>query len=84
MFQQLNSNLVQQGISLTATGKQRAAPTGLTFTLYTASLGVAQVDMAIAGSNGRAYLVLLQSPLAERDALYNAVFLPVVDALKPG
>lgn len=84
MFQQINSQLVQQGVSLAATGKTRAAPTGLTYTLYTASLGVAQVDMAIAGANGRAYLVLLQAPLAEHDALYTAVFLPVVDALKPG
>ncbi len=84
MFQQFNSQLAQQGISFTPTGQTESSPNGLTFTLYTASLGVAQADMAIAGSGGRAYMVLLQSPLAEHDALYKAVFLPVVDALKPG
>ncbi len=84
MFQQFNNQLVQQGISFTSTGQTRATPNGLTFTLYTANLGVATADLAIAGSGGQSYLVLLQSPLAEHDALYKAVFLPVVDALKPG
>jgi pimeloyl-ACP methyl ester carboxylesterase len=84
MFQQFNSQLLSQGIAFTATGQTRSTPNGLSFTLYTANLGVAQADMAIASSGGKSYLVLLQSPLAEHDALYNAVFLPVVDALKPG
>ncbi len=83
-LQQISSGFAQQGAALTPTGQKRATPTGLTFTLYTASLGVAQLDMAIASSGNNSYLVLLQSPLASHDAYYNAVFLPVVDALKPG
>ena len=55
----------------------------LTWTLYAFSLQGLEIDMALAESSGLALLVLVQSEPAEHDALYEAVFLPVVDALVP-
>ena len=40
-------------------------------------------DLALAEDDDKAYFVLLISPPDERDALYETVFLPVVDALAP-
>ena len=42
-----------------------------------------QVDLAITEKDGVAMVVLMQSIAAERENLYEKVFLPAVDALKP-
>jgi hypothetical protein len=42
-----------------------------------------RADLALAEDDDKAYFVLLISPPDERDALYETVFLPVVDALAP-
>jgi pimeloyl-ACP methyl ester carboxylesterase len=55
----------------------------LTWTLYTFEVQGQAADMALAESDAQAYLVLLVSVPGERDALYESVFLPVVEALKP-
>ena len=81
-LQMINSNLANQGVTLSPTGEKRATP-NLTFTLYAASAGLSKIDMALASSGGNIYVVLLQSSLGEHDALYQAVFLPVMNALKP-
>jgi hypothetical protein len=39
--------------------------------------------MALAERDGLAFLVMMQSEPGERAALYEAVFLPAVDALVP-
>jgi pimeloyl-ACP methyl ester carboxylesterase/predicted small lipoprotein YifL len=56
---------------------------GLTWTLYAFTVQGIPVDIALADGDGLALLVLLQSAAEEHDALYDAVFLPVVDALVP-
>jgi len=40
-------------------------------------------DLALTEGGGKAYFVLLITPPDERDALYETVFLPVVEALAP-
>lgn len=55
----------------------------LTWTLYAFPLQGMEIDMALTESSGLALLVLVQSDPAEHEALYEAVFLPVVDALAP-
>ena len=81
---QFNNQFNAQGVFFTATGQKHASP-WLTYTLYSASYGLTRIDMALGSdsSGGKTYVVLLQSPLSQRDGLYQAVFLPVMDALKP-
>lgn len=83
MFLNLMKNqLAQSGIKtdFAETGTREA--NGLTWKLYAATVSIAGVDIAIAEGDGLTYFVLLQSPVTDRDVLYNAVFLPAVDALK--
>jgi hypothetical protein len=82
VYQLFKDQFVTQGIVLAPTGKTRASPNNLTYTLYSGSYGLSQIDLAIADSSGRAFVVLMQSPFSQHDALYNAIFLPAVDALK--
>ncbi len=56
---------------------------GLTWTLYAIEVQGIPVDIGLADSDGLALLVLLQSAADEHDALYDAVFLPVIDAVVP-
>jgi hypothetical protein len=78
----IKGQLAQSGIKtdFVETGTRKA--NGLTWTLYTATVSIAGVDIAIAEGNNLTYFVLLQSPINDRDVLYNAIFLPAVDALK--
>jgi pimeloyl-ACP methyl ester carboxylesterase len=55
----------------------------LTWALYEFNARGVQVDMAITEKDGLAMVVLMQSIPAERENLYEKVFLPAVDALKP-
>lgn len=56
---------------------------GQTWTLYAVQYQDQPGDMAIAERDGLALIVFLVSESAERDALYESVFLPAVDALQP-
>jgi hypothetical protein len=56
---------------------------GLTWTLYAFEVQGLSIDMALAESGGQGLLVMLQSEPKEHDTLYEAVFLPMIDALKP-
>jgi pimeloyl-ACP methyl ester carboxylesterase len=78
----MKSQLEQSGIQtdFVETGTREA--NGLTWTLYAATVTIAGVDIAIAEGDNITYFVLMQSPIGDRDVLYNAVFLPAVDALK--
>lgn len=62
----------------TSVGERQAH--GLSWKLYTASSQGRPVDLALA-SGQQTLMVLVISNRDERDALYQAVFLPVVDAL---
>jgi pimeloyl-ACP methyl ester carboxylesterase len=48
---------------------------------YELRVGAYPVDLALAEENSNSYMVLLISPRDERDALYEQVFTPVVEAL---
>ena len=78
----MKSQLAQSGIKtdFAETGTREA--NGFTWKLYAATVSIAGVDIAIAEANKLTYLVVLQSPITDRDVLYHAVFLPAVDALK--
>jgi hypothetical protein len=55
----------------------------IAWTLYAVEVQGLSLDIAVAEEGGLALLVMLQSDPQERDALYEAVFLPVVDGLTP-
>jgi len=57
---------------------------GLIWQLYELEVQALQLDLALAESGGMVYIILLQSPNANaRTALYEQVYLPVIDALTP-
>jgi pimeloyl-ACP methyl ester carboxylesterase len=64
-----------------STGEREA--NGITWTLYSVQVQGVSVDIALAESDGLVLIVILQSGMDERDALYEAVFLPAADALVP-
>jgi hypothetical protein len=64
-----------------STGEREA--NGLTWTLYELHVQTVSVDIALAESDGLVLIVLLQSAQDERDGLYEAVYLPAIDALVP-
>jgi len=55
----------------------------LTWSLYTFEVQGVSRDLAVAESEGLTLIVILRSAPNERDVLYEAVFLPAVDALVP-
>jgi len=55
----------------------------LTWTLYATSVQGVAVDIALAEAEGTTLIVVLNSAARERDALYEQVFVPVLDALMP-
>ena len=65
----------------TSTGQREA--NGLTWTLYSVEVQGISVDFSLSEGSGLALLVLLQSAPDERDALYEAVYLPAIDNLVP-
>jgi pimeloyl-ACP methyl ester carboxylesterase len=53
------------------------------WTLYQTNMDTAGVDLALGQKGNMTYLVMLQSPLNDRKALVDGVFLPAIDALQP-
>jgi hypothetical protein len=64
-----------------STGEREA--NGFVWTLYSVEVQSVSVDIALADSDGLALIILLQSAMDERDALYETVFLPAIDNLLP-
>jgi len=56
---------------------------GLTWSLYAFEIQGMHRDVALAESTGGTLLLVVRSAPAERDEIYEAVFLPMVDALVP-
>lgn len=54
---------------------------GLNWRFYEANGGLIKIDIALASSGNSTFLVLLQSPWNERQALLQAVFIPVVESI---
>jgi pimeloyl-ACP methyl ester carboxylesterase/predicted small lipoprotein YifL len=73
----------QLGLGETPEGIDEREVNGLTWTLYAIEVQGLSIDLALAESNGQGLLVMLQSEPGEHEILYEAVFLPVVDALVP-
>jgi pimeloyl-ACP methyl ester carboxylesterase len=57
---------------------------GIEWDIYSTSISIADVDLAIGARDGMTYFILLQAPKNDHAVLYEAVFLPAVDALRPG
>lgn len=59
----------------------------LEWTLYAVEVAVppatVMVDIALANADGVSYIILLQAPTSEYDALHTEIFLPVLDAFAP-
>ena len=64
-----------------STGEREA--NDLTWSLYTFEVQGLPRDLALAEGEGVTFIIVMRSAANERDALYEAVFLPVVDALVP-
>ncbi|HLF27446.1 MAG TPA: alpha/beta fold hydrolase [Anaerolineae bacterium] len=80
----LTTQLEQGGTNVSFEQIETRAANELEWSIYTAEASIAVFDIALAeGGGGITYLILLQSVVDERDALYRALFLPAVDALKP-
>jgi pimeloyl-ACP methyl ester carboxylesterase len=74
-----------QGVGMTAipraVGEREA--NDLIWKLYVSELRGNPVDLALAESDSLTLLVVLSTRNDERDAMYEAVYLPVIDALEP-
>ena len=81
VLDKFNKQFAPQGIYFTDTGQKRASPV-ITYSLYSASFSLTKIDMALGGDPNHTFAIILQSPLSEHDGLYQAVFLPVIDALR--
>jgi pimeloyl-ACP methyl ester carboxylesterase len=79
----LNAYTQQLGLQTPpkSSGEHKAGK--LTWTLYEFEVGGLPVKMAIAESNILSFMVLMQTFKDEQAALYDSVFLPMVDALRP-
>jgi hypothetical protein len=59
------------------------AANGIEWTLYKTQADISGIDLALGQKNNVTYMVMMQSPLNDRQALVEGVFLPAIDALKP-
>lgn len=76
---------IQQNFSLETPPEMAAEYTANAqdWQLYTVEVQGMGVDFAVTGDEEGLLMVVLQTAVAERDALYESVFMPVVDALMP-
>jgi hypothetical protein len=83
--QLLASLLPQLGLDAMPEPEDTLDTEAFTWTLYKVELSAGNlqimVDVAVAGSEGKSYIVLLQSAPDNYPALHEAVFLPAVNAL---
>jgi hypothetical protein len=55
----------------------------LSWALFSVEVQIVAVDIALAESGDQVLVIVLQSTPDEREALYESVYLPAIDALKP-
>ena len=79
----MRTQLKSSGITIDPSSQKLAIQSagGYKWDFYEANGGLIKIDMALASSGKNTYLVLLQSPWNERQALLQAVFIPVVEAV---
>lgn len=71
-----------QGFDQLATKYAEHPVNGLIWSIYKTSSQGQPVEIALATSESQTLLVLLISDKEEHDALYNTVFLPIIDSTK--
>lgn len=79
----MRTQLEASGLALNPSSQKFSVQSagGLKWSFYEADAGLVKIDMALAGSGKTTYLVLLQSNWNEHQALLEAVFVPVVEAI---
>jgi len=76
-----NLLMEQLGVSEAPESSDERIANGLTWQLYSLEIQGINRDIALAQGDGIAFIVVLRSDAGEHDELYQAIFLPVVDAL---
>jgi hypothetical protein len=76
---QFASNEIKAKFEKTAT---RSA-NDIDWDIYSTSISIADVDLAVGTQGSMTYLILLQAPKNDHAVWYEAVFLPAIDALQP-
>jgi hypothetical protein len=56
---------------------------GIDWDIYSTSISIADVDLAVGTQGNMTYIILLQAPKNDHAVWYEAVFLPAIDALQP-
>jgi len=79
----LDTQFAQFGVEAKLEEAGSRTANGLDWTLYATTAQISAIDVALAERSGTTYVVMLQSVVGQRDALYDGVFLPAVDGLKP-
>ena len=73
----------QLGLSQVPDAVETREANGLTWRLYEVAVDRETIDLAIGEGVDSAYLVMLTAIAGKRDAYYDAVYVPAIDALKP-
>ncbi len=73
----------QFGLTEVPKSESQREANGMTWSLYAFQVRGLPLALAIAEVEGKSFLVLLQSSADEYSALYQYVFLPVMDSIKP-
>lgn len=73
----------KQGFDQLAVKQDQRQANGLTWSIYKTTSQGHPVDIALASSGKQTRMVLLFSYQDERDALYNTIFLPIIDSTIP-
>jgi hypothetical protein len=79
----MRGSLQDAGLALTPSTQNLSVQSagGLKWSFYEADGGLVQIDLALASNGKKTFIVLLQSPWNERQALLKAVFVPIIEAV---
>jgi pimeloyl-ACP methyl ester carboxylesterase len=78
----LKQQLSQANITIEFEQTGTRTANGINWTLYKTQADTSGIDLALGQKNNVTYLIMLQSPLDDRQALMQGVFMPAIDALK--
>jgi len=79
----IGDQLKQSGVMLPESPNETLTASGMSWDVYNMSAGLTKIDLAAAEQDGKTYMVLLQAQSTERDALYEAVLLAIVNNFEP-
>ncbi len=78
----LKNQFKSSGINITLDQTGIRSANGISWKLYSGDVQVLTIDLALGEKDNVTYMVMLQGPLNDHKVLYDAVFLPAIDALK--